>query len=67
MARWVHPPKSMMHVAYSPHISTKFINLPYFRKIYKFPVFLLNLDRFVKFTLFASPPILTMMHLRIML
>jgi len=33
------PHKSMMHVTYSP-ISTKFINPPYIRNIYKFPTFL---------------------------
>src|SRR6218665_3648494 len=50
--RGVHPPKPMMHIAFSP-ISTKFTNSsyfcqiytfpPYFRKIYKFFVFLPNL------------------------
>src|SRR6218665_205931 len=46
----------MMHIAYSSFISAKFINSPYFRKIYKFPLY------FVQFTFcllnlhfFASP------------
>ena len=53
--RDVHPsPKSMIHTAYSPLISTKFINYPYFMKIHKFPLFSFNL-RLLLNLLFCFP------------
>jgi len=51
IARDVHPPKSMMHIAYSP----------YFHKIYEFPPLCLFCLTYV----FCWPLILTMMHLSI--
>jgi len=60
----VHPPKSMMHLAYSlPLFPPKYKFPPYLRKIYKMP------PMFVQFTFFGliyvsfGSPILTTMHL----
>jgi len=65
--RGVHPPKLMMHIAYSPPFPQKIINSPpYIRKIYKFPLFSFNLHFWLKLLFFTSFPILTMIHLRIM-
>src|SRR6218665_3066713 len=35
--RGVHPPKRMMHIAYSPHFHKIYKFLLYFHKIYTFP------------------------------
>src|SRR6218665_516729 len=63
LGKGVHPPMKLMHIAYSPYfhkiykcpppISVKFMNSPYFRKMY---VFCLTY-------VFSSSSILTMMHL----
>src|SRR6218665_2282725 len=64
--RDVHPPKPMMHIAYSP-ISTKFKNFTLISvKFIYFTLFPQNL-RFLLNLCFLLPPILTMMHLCIML
>jgi len=34
--RGVHPPKPMMHIAYSPYFHKNY-KFPYYRKIYVFP------------------------------
>src|SRR6218665_2048277 len=52
----IHPPKPIMHIAYSPC----------FRKMYKFPHIFVQFTFLAEFTFLASP-ILTMMHLHIML
>src|SRR6218665_2360938 len=74
MYRGVHPPKPMMHIAYSPyfHKLYKFhlfqfflINFPYFCRIYKFPHYFCKIDVLLltQVIYFFAPPILTKLYI----
>jgi len=62
-----HPPKPMMHIAYSPYFHKIYkFSPPYSRKIYKFPTYFRSIYFFGLIYVFVASPSLTMMHLFIM-